>query len=88
MPKKKKITPPKYTVHLTIGELNYEASGDDLQAVILNLKPEKVNVRGIFTLHHEGKVSTLMKNAPFVKAICTNRLRAFYMGKNLLTLLK
>lgn len=78
----------EYIMRLEVSGAVYESQGDDLQQVILGLKPEKISSKAFFTLFHNGKSATLVSIIPRTKRICSNQMTAYFFGRRIMQLLK
>lgn len=88
MAKKQTVSSPEYKITMVVGDKTYTKTDVDPVSALLSLKPEKINVRAVFRMEYDGKQSELLKNAILAKGYVANKMRAFYLVKNLITLLK
>lgn len=82
MAKKKEVT-KLYKATLQIGSETFEASAGDATEAILNLKPDRIMSRAVFTLEHDGKTSSFMKTVGRARMVFHSRLNATILARNL-----
>jgi hypothetical protein len=94
---KTKITKPRakkpelaaaYKIIMRVGGETHIAYNDNPLEALLELKPDKIPAKAIFTLEHDGKSATLIRRAQWARLTLNRRAVAFYLARNLERLLK
>ena len=86
--KKKAVAHTAYTIHLKLGTKTFSSSHADPTKAILALSPAKLNSPAFFTLEFQGKSATLMRRVPLTRRILSSYDYAYFMARNLISLLK
>lgn len=77
-----------YRITLQVGDLYYHTAAESALDALLQLQPDKISAKCVFTLEYDGMVSSLSRRVGWARASLRNKYVAYYLARNLVALLK